>query len=313
MEKLRRYYNQNRKKFLGIIIIVIFVLLLIQLANFYVKESNKISYNNSVNEVNQTEESTNSSVVISNRSAVTGEIVSTDDFDSEVATIDTFISYCNNQEVQNAYDMLTDECKENMYTTVDLFRELYYNDNFGGEEKNVSIENWSASIYKVDIMEDSLATGKSNDGYSKQDYITVKKVDNEYKLNINNYIGYTEINKTTSYRDITMEVKSKNTYMEYEEYTITVTNNTDYQIILDSLKNVKTIYLEDGNGVEYSAYNHELTDAMMEINAGHTKELTIKFYSSYVSTKNIKNIVFSNVILVIGDGVGEEIEFKATV
>jgi hypothetical protein len=163
-------------------------------------------------------------------------------------------------------------------------------------------------------MNDMLSSGKSNNGYSKQDYITIEKVDNEYKLNINNYIGYTQINKITNQNNISVEIVSKNTYMDYEEYIIKVTNNKENTILLDSRRNTKTLYLEDSKESQYSSYSHELTEPMLTVSAGQTKEVKIKFYSSYISTKNIKYIIFSDLLLYNSQGqISEKIQFRANV
>ena len=157
-----------------------------------------------------------------------------------------------------------------------------------------------------------MTTGKSNNGYSKQDYITVEEIEDGYKLNINNYIGYTQIDRQTEDNNIIMNVIGKNTYMDYEEYTIKVTNNNENTIVLDGRNDVKSLYLEDSNEAKSSAYTHELTDPMLRVEAGQTKEITIKFYSQYVSTKKIEYVVFSDLILYDSQS-GEKIEFKAKV
>ena len=51
---------------------------------------------------------------------------------------------------------------------------------------------------------------------------------------------------------------------------------------------------------------------MITVSAGQTKEITIKFYSSYVSTKKIERIVFSNIMLKNGE-LGETVKFNANV
>ena len=257
---------------------------------------------------------TNTTTLTTNESVVTGNSVSSNQLQNDTTIIDNFISYCNNKELQQAYDLLTQECKTQMYTTLEVFEQAYYNDVFAGKSKNCSIENWVNNTYKVKIMDDILATGRSSNGYSKQDYMTIVKVDDGYKLNINNYIGYTSINETTQQDNISMNVVSKNTYMDYEQYTIRVTNNTEGTILLDSRTNAKTLYLQDSKEVQYSSYSHELTEPMLTVSSGQTKEVTIKFYSSYVSTKKIEYIVFSNLILSLYDGqLAEKIEFKASV
>ena len=304
-----RYYNQNRKKIWGIVIIIAFALLMLYLLNYIVSindEENLQEQNSEVNII------TNSSTITTNESVVTGEKVSSKQLKTQTETIDQFISLCNEKNLQEAYDLLTEECKQQLYNSVEVFENAYYNNVFNRETRTATIENWVNNTYKVRLVENLLATGKSNNGYAKQDYITVVKVGEEYKLNINNYIGYTEINKLTTQDDITVEIVGKNTFMDYEEYSVKVTNNTGKEISLNGGNNVKAVYIEDERGSKYSFYNHELTDAMLSVEDNHTRELNIKFYSSYTSTKNIDYLVFSDVFIYDGQ-LTEKKEIRANV
>ena len=244
----------------------------------------------------------------STQSAVSGDEISTNTLKSDVEIIGAFFNACNQRNLEDAYNMLTDECKEQMYNSLEVFEQAYYNNVFNGEQKVYTVENWTGNTYKVDISEDILSTGKSNDGYVKQDYVTVK----DGKLNINNYIGYTQFNETTEDDDISMTILARNTYMDHEEYTIRVTNNKEQAIQLDGLSNVKSLHLEDSRGSTYSAYTNELTQAMLRVEPGETKEVTIKFYSRYVTNKTIDYIVFSNLLVYNSQG-SESEEFKANV
>lgn len=313
MNHLIRYYNQNRKKIWGIAIIIVSAFIFLQLLDYaYNKKDTKVPI--ITNNGTETEKTTNTTTVTTKKSVITGESISKEQLQNVTTIIDDFFSYCNKKELQRAYDLLTDECKSQMYHTVEIFEQTYYRDVFNGESKTCSIENWVGNTYKVDIVNDALATGKKNNGYSKQDYITVEKVDNNYKLNINNYIGYTEINEITTHDNISMNVVSRNTYKDYDQYTIKVTNNTDNTILLDKRFDPKTLAIEDSKGVQYSSYSHELTEPMMTIPSGQTKEVTIKFYSSYVSTKEIECIVFSDLTIYSDEGkINKKIEFKAKV
>lgn len=297
MHKLMRYYNQNKKKIWGIVGIIVFLLIILQLLNYFAKKNNEANLNNTANAEQNNSIVLNNSVLSSDKSAVDDETLSEEKINSEVTVIDQFIAYCNNKELENAYAMLTDECKEKLFSSLEEFENLYYNEIFNGEQKTCEIENWTNSIYMVYFLEDALATGKSNDGLNTQDYITVKKVDDEYKLNINNYVGYTELNKVAEQKNIKIEVLNKDIYMEYEEYTIKVTNNNEESIILDTLYDAETLYLEDKNESHYPMYNNEMTEAMLTVERGQTKEIKIKFYSRYISSKEIKKIVFSNLII----------------
>ena len=57
------------------------------------------------------------------------------------------------------------------------------------------------------------------------------------------------------------------------------------------------MYIEDQNGVRYTAYIHEISDAELVIGTKQTREITIKYYNKYGSTKEIKRIGFSRIIL----------------
>ncbi len=308
---LIRYYHQNRKKIWRIIIIIFSAFILLQLINtIYSKNLQK----KAINPDNRQEIETNNTDIThltTNQSVVTGQKVANEELESATTTINKFITYCNQKELQKAYDLLTEECKTQTYHTLEIFEQAYYSDIFNGESKNCSIENWINNTYKVEIKEDILVTGKNNN-YAKQDYITVKKEKDEYKLNINSYIGKTELNETTQKDNIRMEVLNKNTYMEYEEYTIKVTNDTEHLMLLDGRTNVKTLYLQDSKGNRYDSYTQQLTEPMLTISAGETKEVTIRFYSAYQSTKRIEYVVFSDIILYNGE-FSEIRELKARV
>ncbi len=312
MNHLMRYYNQNRKKIWGTLIIIASAILLLQLVNYFYKISiEKKQQEEKVPVINENI-STDTTKITTNNSVVTGEKLDDDKLKTETAIIKEFVSYCNQKELQKAYDLLTEECKEQMYNTLEVFEQAYYNDVFNGEKKIAAVENWVNNTYKVRIAQDMLETGKSNEGYAKQDYMTIQEVNGENKLNINSYIGYTKINKTTKQEDFTIEVVSKNTYMKEEEYTLKVTNHTKNKIVLDQRHDIKSLYIEDSKGSKHSSFSHELTEPNLTVSAGQTKMIKIKFYSSYIATKKIKKIVFSDA-LIYDDLENQEIELQAEI
>ena len=311
MYKLIRFFNQNKNQIIKIGVFIIFLFIILQLLNKLAQIKNKESIENvAVSNTSSTTQNDNKGL-ISNKSAVNGSEVSKENLKNATDTIYEFVDYCNKQEIEKAYNLITEDCKKQMYPTLNSFKGAYYNDVFNGKQRTCTIENWVGDIYKVRMGEDILSTGKDT-GYAKEDYITIKKVDNEYKLNINNYIGTTKIEKTTTNDNITMEVLSKNTYKDYEEYTIKVTNKTNGMIKLYTTTSTKTTYIEDSNGRKYSYYSNELTDETLTFQRGQTAEVTIKFYSPYISTKSIKAIVFSNIIF-NDNQLSSKIEFRANV
>ena len=290
MEGLKRFYDQNRKGiWIAVIVIALFVILL-QLINSFVAKDNE-NKRNLIN-LNTSKVNTGSKnvTVTSGDTSALGESLSTTKVEKDSKIISTFFDNLNNEKFEDAFNMLTDECKEEMFSTVDELKEDYYNNIFGGERKSFEVENWVNNIYKVDIVPDMLATGKSNNGEVMQDHITI----DDDKLNINNYIGRTKIDKSKEEDGVKITVNYKDAYMDYEKYNITIENNGNTAITLDTLNNPKTMYIEDKNEIKYSSYNHELTKEQMETSVGETKTVEIKYYSNYVSTKDIRKIVFSD-------------------
>ena len=294
MHKLRRFFYQNKYQIFKVLGIIAFIIIIIQLMNLWARKSNNKKVTNVAS--NTTTVSENNHGLVSTKSAVTGNEISKEELNGATTAINNFVDYCNKQDFERAYDLITDECKKQLFKNVNEFKTTYYQNIFNGEKKNCTIENWVKNTYRVNFTGDILATGK-DDGTVQQDYITVKEVDDGYKLNINNYIGYADINKKTTKDGITIEVVGRNTYKDYEEYTIKATNKTESLMQLDDVNSTNTLYIEDSKGVKYTYYNHELATPMITIQSGQTKEVNIKFYSSYVSTKTIKRMVFSDIIL----------------
>ena len=293
LNNLRRYYNQNRRKIWKVIIVIAFAFAMLQVANTIARNNSERQIRQAIaqTEVQQRESNNESNeVVSSNTSKTTG-------INKKISTIEQFVNFCNQQDLENAYNMLTNNCKEEMFSDIDTFKNIYYESTFENKSKVVSIEKWTNNTYMVKYTEDALATGKiaTTKEEQKLDYITViEDEDNNYKLNINSYIGYEEIDKTKEDNNVTIEVLGKHTYMNYETYVVKIINKSSQDIILDDLENSESIYIEDNKGVKYSSYSGELTQSMMKVLKGHTKQLSIRFFSSYVSTKSIKQLVFSN-------------------
>ncbi len=291
MGRLIRYYNQNKEKIWFTVLVFVIIVVVVQLLNNSVKNKNQSLGNFSQNS-NSASSVKEQVVQQSKQSLISDSKVDDDEFEKESGIIERFITFCNKGNVKQAYSLLTDECKENLYPTVEDFNNNYVNKNFSSY-KAYSIQNYYDNIYKIKIMEDMLSTGKSNDGKFVQDYFTI--VNN--KLNISEYLGRTQINSSSESNNIKISVLYKDTFMDYEKYTIEVYNGNVQTIKLDSLEGTKSIYIENSNGIQYPSYSHELVDSLLEIPQGNTRKLEIKFYNNYVSTNEITKMVFSDIIL----------------
>lgn len=298
MYKIVRFYNQNRKTIWKVILSIALIIVIVQILNYIVQK--KMNENNNIQgQISEvSEESLYNSVTLNDdKTLLTGEEIS-ETKKSEIKYIDKFFEYCNNGKIEEAYSLLTEECKEEMYPELGIFEQAYCKQIFSGDKKNIKIENWIHDIYKVSITDDFLITGKYDTENTIQDYITIEEDEQyNYKLNINSYIGRKKINEKKELENIEINVIEKDTYMDYEVYTFEVKNNSETNILLDNLKNIDTLYIEDENGLKYSAYTHELGKEQLLLRSNETRKIKIKYYSKYGSTKTIEKIVFSKIIL----------------
>lgn len=293
MYKLIRFYNQNRKNIIKVILIIAFIILVIQLLNWLTRinkqneeeDNNIIEKNNTINEI------------ISDRSLISGESISSTKLEEDTEIINKFVKYCNEENIDGAYELLTDECKEEMFPTIDDFNNIYYLKLFGEEKKMHTIENWVKSTYQVRYTGDILSTGNLNNNETRQDYITVIKENDEKKLNINNYLKRTNLNKSTEYKDIKVTVTNIDTYIDYEIYNLTIENNSENDILLDTSDDTESIYLLDSRDMKYYFYNNEIVENRLLVKSNLKNNLKIKFSNSYSSSRRIESLVFSKLIL----------------
>ena len=297
MYKFFRFFNRNRKVIIRSILIIIFILILIQLLNFFTKRKNEDILNNKNKQEDIVSATDMYNSLVSEKSSVTGETINTNKITKDTDVITKFLDYCNIGNIEEAYELISNDCKESMFSTIEYFNSIYYTGVFAGEKKLYTIENWVGDIYKVKITENILSTGNAGEGNTKQDYITVVEEDGERKLNINSYIGKSNINKQKDFEKINVNVLNEEKYMDYTIYNFEVTNNSDTDIALDTLKNIDSMYVQDSSGAKYSAYTHELSQQQLVVKSNSKSQLKIKYYSKYVSTKKIATIVFSKVIL----------------
>lgn len=288
MNRLIKFYNQNRYIIWMAVLIIIAIIALIQILNNFALKRSGIK-----NNIDQNANSTNT--INKNYSVITGKEIK-----EEVSQIiDEFINYCNNQEVEKAYGLLSDECIKTLYPTLEDFTQKYYQKLFINK-KTYLYQSWisydNKYTYKVDFLDDMLATGTASTS-SIIDYYTVVKDNQNYKLNINKFIGITDINKTETKNNITINVNRKKVFMDYETYEIEIKNNSEKEIMLDSLQDTDTVYVENDSKQQYYWTSHEILEEDITIKRAQGKKIDIKFNKEYKPSKEAKKIVFSEIML----------------
>jgi len=296
MHKIRHFYYQNKEKIWKVVLIIAFLLGII----YFLNERAANNGDETSGMVSQTDKEIYSDeenkTYISDTSAISGGTVNEYEVQKINNTISKFLQYCKSGNAEEAYNMLSADCKENEYKTIEKFKQKYIQSRFD-KESIYEIENWIRDTYKISISKDLLATGNVGNNEKRVEYITIVKEDSQEKLNINSYIGKKELNKKTTKNDVKITAVSKRTYMDYEIYDFKIENLSDKTIKVDSFDKTNTMYVEDSNGNKYNAQKHEILESDLEIRTNNEIKISIKYTNNYSLRTDIEQIVFENIIL----------------
>ena len=296
LNSIIRFYNLNKGKIWRIIIIVVAIILLIQVLNSIAKKSREESPNVVNDETsNKSQTSSKSPNIMQTQVSTGGSDVSKSDARNNQMLIANFVSYCNNKSITDAYNMLSEECKKELFSTEDEFNNKYLKKIFTNK-KDYNIEAWKNTsvgvTYRVTYVDDILSTGKV--GTNTEDYITV---DGNGKLNIFRFIGSEKLNKSASNDIATIQILDKVVYDDYEKYSIRVTNNTKNTIMINRKEDNDGIYtVYSGSSEKYSAFISEIYEQNLTIEANQTKYLSIRINKLYTGDSAVKKMVFSDII-----------------
>lgn len=330
MYKLIRYFNQNRRRILLIVLIVVFIIIIIQLLNFLSKNENDDSQDVNIiqNQSNTTQNSSinpntneeNSSTdenkdtndrrseVSTDRTITSGDKKDAVDLKKETDIIGTFLDYCNESNIEDAYNMLSQDCKDAMFQDMESFNTIYYSTLFKSGKRNYTIENWNDSTYKITFKDDNiLATGRATNGNTDVDYITVTKENDEDKLNVNSFIEKKEIDRGMTNTDINLNINIKciYQYMQYSDFDIEFSNESDDTIQIDSLTNPYTMYILDNEEAKHYANTTGLPTERLTLTQKQEKQVKMRFYNKYSSDKTLDKMVFSDITIYSGDNRGK--------
>lgn len=298
---LRRMIVENRYVILVIIVGIILFLSLINIINNLIKENTKQKLSQVENTINTNSIINNSRPIIGNTENKNSSI--TNNSLSSEKLIKDFLKYCNSHDIQNAYNLLSDECKEAVFFgNMEYFRRNYVESIFTSN-KVANIQKWLegyVTTYRVRLSEDILSTGNvKNQTNTIEDYYTITQTeDGKQKLNINAYItrDYMKL-KQGQVDGIIISVLKKDIFKDYEQYEIKVENKTNNTIMLDSKENVDSIYLLGSNDSKYSGFTYELDEIKTVIPKNSSKNMTIRFNKIYSNQTIMRKMVFGDIIL----------------
>ena len=279
-----RWLNKNLKVLIIGILALVFVILILQILNNSAQKEKESKRNtiqsNTVNTLSK-------SVISDNKLA---EPV----YNNNKKIIEEFTEYCNSGDIQAAYDLISTDCKENLYKDLQEFKENYY-DKIFAKKRNCTVQYWDNSIYEVKFSEDMLSTGKSSKTNGVTDYIRIGMENQKNKISINGFLGKKKIEKEKKIKGVTVKIVNRYIYMDYETYDIQIKNDSGETLILDSQNQLGTMYLVDKKGTKHNSVNNEIIKDNLVVQNNHVSLINIKFNNPYIKDRKIDKIVFSNV------------------
>lgn len=212
--------------------------------------------------------------------------------------IDTYINYCNNGEFENAYNLLSTNCREKAFNN-DLNKFVEYVKPIFNQKKRYSIQNYSnyskTYIYDVKIFNDFLASGLTDEEYAYyEEKFAMVEDGKEIKLNVGNFMDKQDVKRVVEDDYSKIRIKSKAVFYSYEEFSIEIKNKTDYKMVISSVYEGNEVLLSLGN------ITREMTNTSLEIalDPGETREYVVRF-SKYADEKEEDQAIILNKIRIL--------------
>ena len=226
-------------------------------------------------------------------------------------TIKTYFDYCNNKDYENAFNMLTDDCKRYVYSNnIDNFQS--YIDNIFTSKKVYSAQNYSnvdkVYIYTLTISDDLEASGSTGSSVTSgmidnyQEKIAVRKVNDDYKISNDNFIETDNLGivKSDDYMDLT--VVSKDVSYSMEQYNLNIKNKTNGYILISDYSVSNEVELNIGDQLR-KALN--LANGQYYVGPGETKNISYIFRKYYDDGKTPTELRL-NAIRILKNYTGQE-------
>ena len=210
-------------------------------------------------------------------------------------TVDTYFNYCNNKQYEEAYSMISDDCKKVYFPTIDRFKE--YVDLVFNEKKIYYLQNYSnyndIYIYRMRIMEDLMATGLTgkDELYFYEEKIALKEESGKITLSLRQLITIEDMDEIYEDSYVKIWVEQCNVFYEQENYKIKIKNKTSNTVVLADTQEKNEVLLQVGTE-NREANNDNLN---IVIYPDETKEYTLKFTKFFDDESKTKGLLFNAV------------------
>jgi hypothetical protein len=216
--------------------------------------------------------------------------------------IEEYVNYCNNNDFDKAYNMLSTDCKKYAYPDFNDFVDHVL--TLMPTKKQYSIQNYSnlsnTYIYSISYTDDFLATGLTNSEYSytEEKMAFMKDDDGNLEMSVGNFIKHEDLKISTENEYLKIDVRERVVNYATEVYTIRFTNRTNYDIAISDYFEDDEILLQLNK--EYRTA--EQGDTIV-LTGNETKDVEITF-SKYVDDNDTSQNIGFNSIRVLNEYYG---------
>lgn len=217
-------------------------------------------------------------------------------------TVKEYFDYCNSKEYEKAYNMLTNDCKNYVYMN-DIENFKLYIDSIYRNNKTHYLQNYSnvgdTFVYILGIIDDIEESGTTGGFKHYEERIALIKENDSFKIACDNYIKNEKIGKQKEDAFIKVDVASKDLSYTREEYNVTITNQTNNNIIIANFDTSKEVELNLGTQYR-SAIN--ITNGVFTLRPLETKTMTFVFRKYFDDEKIPIELRFNSVRIMSNNG-----------
>lgn len=275
------YVRQNQKELLLIIIVITLLIILLHLINQKIQIQKQTNQEKEILPIHQ---DTVSSILLK-------QVKNLEDGQQKKQELVTFFKYCQDGNLEQAYQALSRECKQLFYPVKKDFQD--YLSRYFKERQYYEIQYWKEETFRILFYGDVLENGKRKEAI--EEFITIVEEDGQRKLNLNQYIKRKVMQSKITIDELEFNFLYQDIFKEYTQYCFQVTNHTQQTVCLDNLGKGDTVYLLDSKGLRSIASLYEKTYLETKIQEGQTKEITLRFWHDYQPDRKFEQLVFGNV------------------
>ncbi len=227
--------------------------------------------------------------------------------------IKKFVDYCNNNDFDLAYNMLSQSCRKYGYNND--FEEFHNHVlKMMPEPREFTIQAHSNPedniyVYNVNYVPDYLSSGLTNQKYMyTTEKMTFKKVGNDYEMSVGDFYNAQEINSVGQNDYLRVEVIDKIIKYETETYKLRIKNRSDaLAVVFDGTEPNEIVLNLTNNEERKSNFDNSIV-----LGSGEEIECTLVF-PKFVDDNKVSQTLSFNDVRILNDYYGpmatkEEIE-----